>query len=68
MWFMERKIPSWLYRQCPILSQEENKTSGRQFAMFNVKIKSEIIKGIIDVTSPLVNEAKFNITAKGTWY
>jgi len=33
--------------------------------MFSAKIKSEIIKGIIDVTSPLVNEAKFNITAKG---
>jgi proliferating cell nuclear antigen len=33
--------------------------------MFNVKVKSEIIKGIIDVTSPLVNEAKFNITSKG---
>lgn len=33
--------------------------------MFNAKIKSDIIKGIIDVTSPLVNEAKFNITAKG---
>ena len=33
--------------------------------MFNAKIKSDIIKGIIDVTSPLVNEAKFNITTKG---
>jgi proliferating cell nuclear antigen len=33
--------------------------------MFNAKIKSDIIKGIIDVTSPLVNEAKFNVTAKG---
>jgi proliferating cell nuclear antigen len=33
--------------------------------MFNAKIKSEIIKGIIDVTSPLVNEAKFNVSAKG---
>jgi len=33
--------------------------------MFNVKVKSDIIKGIIDVTSPLVNEAKFNITSKG---
>ncbi|VVB60024.1 DNA polymerase sliding clamp [uncultured archaeon] len=33
--------------------------------MFSAKIKSDIIKGIIDVTSPLVNEAKFNITAKG---
>lgn len=33
--------------------------------MFTAKVKSEIIKGIIDVTSPLVNEAKFNITAKG---
>ena len=33
--------------------------------MFNVKVKSEIIKGIIDVTSPLVNEIKFNITSKG---
>lgn len=33
--------------------------------MFNAKVKSDIIKGIIDVTSPLVNEAKFNITPKG---
>jgi len=33
--------------------------------MFNAKIKSDIIKGIIDVTSPLVNEAKFNVTSKG---
>jgi len=33
--------------------------------MFNVKVKSDIIKGIIEVTSPLVNEAKFNITSKG---
>ncbi len=33
--------------------------------MFNVKVKSEVIKGIIDVTSPLVNEIKFNITSKG---
>lgn len=33
--------------------------------MFNVKVKSEILKGIVDVTSPLVNEAKFNISSKG---
>ena len=33
--------------------------------MFNAKVKSEVLKGIIDVTSPLVNEAKFNITSKG---
>jgi len=33
--------------------------------MFNAKVKSDILKGIIDVTSPLVNEAKFNISAKG---
>ncbi len=33
--------------------------------MFYAKVKSDIIKGIIEVTSPLVNEAKFNITAKG---
>jgi len=33
--------------------------------MFNAKVKSDVIKGIIDVTSPLVNEAKFNISAKG---
>jgi proliferating cell nuclear antigen len=33
--------------------------------MFNAKVKSEVLKGIIDVTSPLVNEVKFNITAKG---
>ncbi|MEF8848609.1 MAG: proliferating cell nuclear antigen (pcna) [Candidatus Thermoplasmatota archaeon] len=30
--------------------------------MFNAKVKSEVLKGIIDVASPLVNEAKFSIT------
>ena len=33
--------------------------------MFNAKVKSEVLKGIIDVISPLVNEVKFNITPKG---
>lgn len=33
--------------------------------MFNAKVKSEILKGIIDVISPLVNEIKLNITPKG---
>ncbi|MCJ7572311.1 MAG: proliferating cell nuclear antigen (pcna) [Candidatus Thermoplasmatota archaeon] len=33
--------------------------------MFNAKVKSEVLKGIIDVVSPLVNEVKFNITPKG---
>ena len=33
--------------------------------MFNAKVKSDVIKGIIDVASPLVNEVKFNITPKG---
>jgi len=33
--------------------------------MFNAKVKSEVLKGIIDVTSPLVNEVKFNINPKG---
>ena len=33
--------------------------------MFNAKVKSEVLKGIIDVTSPLVTEVKFNITSKG---
>ena len=33
--------------------------------MFNAKVKSEVLKGIIDVTSPLVNEVKLNITPKG---
>ncbi|OGS40216.1 MAG: proliferating cell nuclear antigen (pcna) [Euryarchaeota archaeon RBG_13_31_8] len=33
--------------------------------MFNAKVKSEVLKGIIDVASPLVNEVKFNITPKG---
>jgi proliferating cell nuclear antigen len=33
--------------------------------MFNAKVKSEFLKSIIDVTSPLVNEVKFNITQKG---
>ncbi|MCX6664456.1 MAG: proliferating cell nuclear antigen (pcna) [Euryarchaeota archaeon] len=33
--------------------------------MFNAKVKSDVLKGIIDVTSPLVNEAKFNVTSKG---
>jgi len=33
--------------------------------MFNAKVKSEVLKGIIDVTSPLVSEVKFNINSKG---
>ena len=33
--------------------------------MFSAKVKSDVIKGIIDVASPLVNEVKFNITPKG---
>ena len=33
--------------------------------MFNAKVKSEVLKGVIDVTSPLVNEVKFNINSKG---
>jgi proliferating cell nuclear antigen len=33
--------------------------------MFNAKVKSDVLKGIIEVTSPLVNEVKFNITQKG---
>ena len=28
--------------------------------MFSAKVKSDVLKGIIDVTSPLVNEVKFN--------
>jgi len=33
--------------------------------MFNAKVKSDVLKGIIDVTSPLVNEVKFNVSPKG---
>ena len=33
--------------------------------MFNAKVKSQVLKGIIDVTSPLVNEVKLNVNAKG---
>jgi proliferating cell nuclear antigen len=33
--------------------------------MFQAKVKSEVLKGIIDVASPLVNEVKFNISPKG---
>jgi len=33
--------------------------------VFNAKVKSEVLKGIIDVTSPLVNEVKLNISPKG---
>ncbi len=33
--------------------------------MFNAKVKSDVLKGIIDVVSPLVNEVKFNINPKG---
>jgi proliferating cell nuclear antigen len=38
---------------------------GRTGKMFNAKVKSEVLKGIIDVTSPLVSEVKFNINPKG---
>jgi proliferating cell nuclear antigen len=33
--------------------------------MFKAKVKADVLKGIIDVTAPLVSEAKFNITSKG---
>ena len=33
--------------------------------MFNAKAKAEILKDLIDVTSPLVNEVKFNVSEKG---
>lgn len=33
--------------------------------MFSAKAKADIFKGIIDVTAPLVNEVKLNITKKG---
>jgi proliferating cell nuclear antigen len=38
---------------------------GEAGKMFNAKVKAEVLKGIIDVTSPLVNEVKFNISKKG---
>jgi proliferating cell nuclear antigen len=38
---------------------------GEAGKMFNAKVKAEILKGIIDVTSPLVNEVKLNITKNG---
>jgi len=33
--------------------------------MFNAKAKAEILKDLIDVTSPLVNEVKFNVSEDG---
>ena len=33
--------------------------------MFSAKMKSDVLKSIIDVASPLVNEATFNISSKG---
>jgi proliferating cell nuclear antigen len=33
--------------------------------LFQAKVKSEILKGIVDVVSTLVDEAKFNIDSKG---
>jgi len=38
---------------------------GEAGKMFNAKAKSEILKDLIDVTSPLVNEVKFNVSEKG---
>ena len=32
--------------------------------MFQAKVKANVLKDVIDVTSPLVHEVKFNITAK----
>ena len=46
-------------------SFSERTIFGGELHMFNAKVKSYILKEIIDVTSPLVNEAKFNITSKG---
>ncbi len=33
--------------------------------MFQAKVKSETLKGIVDVVSTLVDEAKFNVDSKG---
>lgn len=33
--------------------------------MFNAKVKSEILKSIIEVTAPLVNEVKLNVNSDG---
>ena len=33
--------------------------------MFQAKVKSETLKGIVDVVSTLVDEAKFNVNPKG---
>lgn len=33
--------------------------------MFQAKVKAEILKGIVDVVSTIVDEAKFNVNAKG---
>jgi proliferating cell nuclear antigen len=41
------------------------KTWGGKTNMFNAKVKSETLKEIIDIISPLVNEIKLNITSKG---
>ena len=38
---------------------------GEAGKMFNAKAKSGILKDLIDVTSPLVNEVKFNVSEKG---
>ncbi|MBA7698222.1 hypothetical protein ES703_106898 [subsurface metagenome] len=45
--------------------KEEAKTTNGKKLLFKATVKAEVLKGINDVISPLVNEAKFNITSKG---
>ncbi|GAG25020.1 unnamed protein product, partial [marine sediment metagenome] len=43
----------------------KNKDEAEKQPVFNAKVKSDVIKALIDVTHSLVEEAKFNITPKG---
>ena len=43
----------------------KNKDEAKKQPVFNAKVKSDVIKALIDVTHSLVEEAKFNITPKG---
>jgi len=45
--------------------KKETKTINKEKLLFKATVKADVLKAINDVISPLVNEAKFNITSKG---
>lgn len=47
------------------LESEKNKKNGGKQPGFNIKVRFDVIKSIIDVTHAVVDDVKFSITSKG---